>query len=178
MLIQTIQNNQWKEVKEIYLESFPKAEQKPFFVIKQSVKRQKTEIITAVEGKNVRGFLMAIPYKDMVMVDYLAVNKKYRSSGTGGQLLQYICKKYRGKSIHLLIENLDETSDNQEQRIVRRKFYLKNGFHSSDFFIRGTSGILEVLNYGKDISENSFMSLQKYALGNLFFRLSKMEFVK
>ena len=50
------------------------------------------------------------------------------------------------KKIVLLIERLDDAADNSSQRIARRKFYLKNGFSSSDLFITGTSGEMEILN--------------------------------
>ncbi len=81
--------DQWPEIKEIYLEAFPKRERKPYFVLRYSVRRKKAVIMTAAEGNRLLGFAVLIPYKDMVMVDYLAVSDKIRSRGTGS----YIIKK-------------------------------------------------------------------------------------
>ncbi len=78
---------------------------------------------------------------------------------------------------YLLIEKLDEQSKNQTQRIARRKFYLKNGFTSSGIFIHGASGEMEVLHYGSLITSEEYLSLQKHALGKLFFRLSGIKII-
>lgn len=172
-----IQKHQWKELQNIYLEAFPKAERKPFFVLKHSVKTGQAQILTAEENGSLIGFAMVIPYLDMVMVDYLAVSGTIRSRGTGSQLIQEVCRQFPDKKLVLLIEALDDHAENKEQRIARRRFYLKNGFTSSELFIHGSSGKMEVLNYGGTVSSTDYLNLQKYALGNLFFRLSGISLV-
>lgn len=167
----------WKQIKEIYMEAFPKRERKPFFSLRRSVNKGTASIFTAVEENTVLGFIVAIPYRDMVMVDYLAVSNKMRSKGTGSFILQNLCDFFSGKKIVLLIEKLDEQSKNQTQRIARRKFYLKNGFTSSGIFIHGASGEMEVLHYGSLITSEEYLSLQKHALGKLFFRLSGIKII-
>lgn len=107
---------QWANIKEIYLEAFPKQERKPYFILRRSVKKGKAVVMTATEGG--------------------------------------------------------------EQRVARRRFYLKNGFTSSDIFIEGVSGELEVLNYRGKVSQEDYICLQRYALGELFFKLSKIKIVK
>lgn len=173
MKILNMNANQWKEIKEIYMEAFPKAERKLFFTIRHSVKKGKMQILTAMEENVLLGFGMIIPFQNLVMVDYLAVSGKTRSRGTGSRILQEVCHQFAGKKIMLLIERLDEHAENKEQRIARRKFYLKNGFTSSGIFITGHSGEMEILKYGEEISEKEYMELQEYALGRWMFRLSK-----
>ena len=153
----------WKEIKEIYMEAFPKQERKPFFTVRRSVNRGKALLLTAMENEVLQGFVMAIPYKNMVMVDYLAVSSKIRSRGTGSKMMQEIV---------LLIERLDDTAENKDQRIARRRFYFKNGFTSSDIYIAGNSGNMEILNFGGTVSKQEYLDLQQYALGKLLFRLS------
>ena len=162
----------WKEIKEIYMEAFPKAERKPFSAVRDSVNKGKAQILTAMKNGRVLGFVVVIPYKNMVMVDYLAVSSKIRSRGTGSKILQEICRRFSDKKIVLLIEPLDDTAENKEQRIARRKFYFKNGFTSSGIYITGRSGNMEVLNFGGTVSVQEYMGLQQYALGKLMFRLS------
>ena len=87
----------WKEIKEIYFEAFPKSERKPFFAIRHSVKKGKAQLLTAVENGILQGFMMVIPYKDMMMVDYLAVSGKIRSRGTGSKILQEVCRRFLTK---------------------------------------------------------------------------------
>ena len=177
MQLLQVQKEQWKEVKEIYLEAFPKRERKPFFSLRRSVKRGKVQLLTAVEENQLLGFTAVIPYKNMIMVDYLAVSGKIRSKGTGSRIMQEVCRMFAGKKIVLLIEKEDAQAENAQQRIARRRFYVKNGFTSSGIFIQGASGAMEVLNYGGMVTPEEYLSLQKYALGALFFRLSKIQLV-
>jgi GNAT superfamily N-acetyltransferase len=162
----------WKEIKEIYFEAFPKSERKPFFTIRHSVKKGKAQLLTAMENGILQGFVMMIPYRDMLMVDYLAVSGKIRSQGTGSKILQEVCRHFSDIKIILLIERLDDSAKNKEQRIARRKFYFKNGFTSSEIYITGHSGNMEILNFGGMVSLQEYMDLQQYALGKLMFRMS------
>lgn len=77
-----------------------------------------------------------------------------------------------GQKIVLLIEQPDDRADNCEQRIARKRFYLKNGFTPSGIVITGSSGRMEILNFGGTVSPGDYLDLQQYALGGLFFRLS------
>ena len=178
MEIATVQKAHWDAVKALYLEAFPKRERKPFFVLRRSVRRGAVQLLTAVEGETLLGFAAVIPHRDMVMVDYLAVSGQVRSRGTGSRLMEAVCSRFPGQRVVLLIERLDDGAENREQRIARRKFYLKNGFTSSDIFISGTSGEMEIMNYGGRVSPADYMRLQKYALGDLFFKLSKIQIVE
>ena len=48
MQLLQVQKEQWKEVKEIYLEAFPKRERKPFFSLRRSVKRGKVQLLSLI----------------------------------------------------------------------------------------------------------------------------------
>lgn len=174
MEFKLLKEEQWAEIKSIYMEAFPKRERKPFFTLKRSVKKKKAVIMTASEENQILGFVVLIPYKDMVMVDYLAVSSRIRSKGTGSYIMQNVCREFSDKKIVLLIERLEDDADNRDQRIARRKFYLKNGFSSSGIFITGASGNMEIMNYGEKVTPEKYMSLQEYALGKLFFKLSNI----
>lgn len=114
----------------------------------------------------------------MIMLDYLAVSHKTRSNGTGSKIMSKLCKQFSDKKIVLLIERIDGNAENNQQRIARRKFYIKNGFRSSHIFINGVSGNMEILNNGKNVSYQEYMELQQYALGKLLFKLSKITLVE
>lgn len=172
MDILNMEQKPWNEIREIYMEAFPKAERKPFFAVRRSVNKGKALLLTAMENEILQGFVIAVPYKNMVMVDYLAVSSKIRSRGTGSKILQEVCGRFSDQKIVLLIERLDDTAKNKEQRIARRKFYFKNGFTSSGIYITGRSGNMEILSFGDAVSKQEYMDLQQYALGKLMFRLS------
>lgn len=114
----------------------------------------------------------------MVMVDYLAVSGKIRSRGTGSEILQEVCRIFADKKIVLLIEKEDARAENCQQRIARRRFYVKNGFASSGIFTDGQSGAMEIMTSGGSVTPGEYLRLQKYALGRLFFRLSRIRITK
>ena len=163
-----IEASQWKEIKSIYMEAFPKRERKPFFVLKHSVKRGKARVFTASDENRLLGFAVAIPYQNMVMVDYLAVSGKIRSKGTGSFIMQEICQYFSDKKVVLLIEQLDEGAENQEQRIARRRFYLKNGFTSADIFVEGAGGDMEITEFWREGISGGLYAPSEVCPGKIF----------
>lgn len=177
MEIKKMNKNQWSSIKNIYMEAFPKAERKPFFLLKHCIKKGKAEIWVGTEKEIVLGFIVLIPYHDMILVEYLAVSNQTRSKGAGSQILHKICQQYDDKRILLLIEKIDELASNNAQRLARKRFYLKNGFVSSNIFTQGVSGAMEILCTGGNISGDDFIAIQTYALGKWLFKLSKTQLI-
>ena len=114
MEIKRICQSQWNDVKNIYMVAFPKSERKPFFFLKRALQKGKSEIWVASQSDVVAGFIVLIPYHDMVLVEYLAVSNQIRSKGSGSKILGEICRQYDDKRILLLIEKIDETANNLE----------------------------------------------------------------
>lgn len=177
MKLVPVSENQWQMIQEIYLEAFPKAERKPFFMIKREVKRRKAQLLVAMDEDSLQGFTIVIPYKDKLMIDYLAISHYSRGKGIGSYIIQEICKQFPNKRIVLLIEQPDDKAKNQIQRLERRKFYLKNGFLSSDITINSTSGKMEVLNKGDKLLPKEYIELQKYTLGLICFKLAHIQII-
>lgn len=177
MNIQLINSNQWDSIESIYMEAFPKHERKPFRSIQKSVNKKRAQLFVATEANEVLGFILCFIKDNLVLVDYLAVNQNIRGKGTGSKLIQYIKDIYTNHKIVLLIEQVVESASNYTQRIARKKFYLTNGFNSSSLFIDGSSGVMEILNYGSKISGKEFLSIYKFALSPLYYYLSKVKLI-
>ena len=171
MEIRKISKDDFKKVKEIYCEAFPKREQKPFFMLKSAWKKQKNNIWVAMEDDTLLGFVVTIPNGNIVLVEYLAVNHKMRSRGTGSALMKKICEYYE-QTIILLIEKIDYTADNNAQRIARKNFYLRNGFVPSNLFMNSKAGDLEILCTHGTPTVQDFMAVQRIALGRIMFAMS------
>lgn len=169
-----LKETQWSDLKEIYSEAFPILERKPVFVLKRFVKTGKAQIFTATEDDVLLGFAVVIPYEDMALVDYLAVSSKFRGKGTGTFIMQELCKHFQDKKIIIEIEKLDEEAVNTKQRVARRKFYLKNGFKAPHIYTNSSMGDMEILNYGGKVSPKEYLRMQKYLLGDLFYKLSNV----
>lgn len=157
--------------------SFSKSGKEAVFFLKRAVRKGKSKIWVASESDVVAGFIVLIPYHDMILVEYLAVSNQIRSKGTGSKILGEICRQYDDKRILLLIEKIDETANNLEQRVARKRFYLKNGFESSGVLMQGVSGDMEILCHGGSISGDEFIAVQTYALGKILFGLSKTKVI-
>lgn len=61
MKLMHIHSNQWKQVKDIYLNAFPKAERKPFFMLKNA----KNDISGTMEIMNFGGTISIEEYLDL-----------------------------------------------------------------------------------------------------------------
>lgn len=175
MLVQKISHNQWPEVKNIYNEAFPASERKPFFTVKRVAQKGKTEVFTAVEEGQVIGFVILAIQQDLILIDYLAVSNKVRSRGTGGFLIQSIGEHYPDHRIVLLIEKPELSAENAEQRLARKRFYHKHGFEEAGFDIKIGQGLMEVLCLNGKVLPEEYLALQKYTLGNIMFKLAKVE---
>lgn len=114
------------KIENVYLDAFSKKERKSFSSIKKELKKNKIVIYTLNNNDNVLGFISLIPYKNLVMVDYLAINHNFRGLGSGSKNIKEI---YKEKTIVLSIEKEDDLALNKEQRIKRKSFYLKTGLN-------------------------------------------------
>lgn len=76
---------------------------------------------------NFLGLVITILHKDIVLLDYFAVSPAQRGKGIGSEILGLLDQRYAGKRILLEIEDPEEPCDNQEDRLRRKAFYLRNG---------------------------------------------------
>ena len=93
MEIKRICQSQWNDVKNIYMEAFPKEERKPFFFLKRAVRKGKSEIWVASESDVVAGFIVLIPYHDMILVEYAVKGPaaKYSVKYAGSMMISVSC---------------------------------------------------------------------------------------
>ena len=114
-------------------------------------------------------YINNIFYKDIVFVFYLAIDKGTREQGYGTKVLDSIKQKYKNSRIILCIEPVDENSDNYEQRVKRKKFYLKNGFEDSNYIIKERNIIYEMLYYNENVALQEFEEMMKNYFGKMLY---------
>ena len=123
-----------RKIKRLYKKSFPKEERKPFSVILQKQKEGTAEILAAESWRHdLLGFAVTALYKDLVLVDYLAVEPLCQGQGVGSLMLKELEEHYPNRRILLEIEDPEDLSDNQQDRLRRLAFYKKNGFEHAGF---------------------------------------------
>lgn len=118
---------QWLRIYRLYQSAFPRNEKKPFSMICTMYKKGKCDVWYFEKDRKFAGLVVTINGPDKVLLDYLAVNRKYRGQGFGSEILRQMREQYRGKGVFLEIETVKESADNYEERKRRKQFYLSNG---------------------------------------------------
>ena len=129
MQLEKATKKDYKEIFDLYKESFPNLEKKPLWLIKEGLKTN-YDIHIVRENNLLAGFMIAVrnEKRNVVMLDYLAVNPKIRNKGYGTFILNEMTKVYKDKKLFLACEKLDENAENAQQRVKRLDFYKKNGW--------------------------------------------------
>lgn len=136
------------KIKKLYKISFPRAERKPYSVIKQMQKEGRGDLWVYEEQGEFLGFATTINGTNAVLVDYLAVNTNARGGGIGSAILQDLRKHYGDDKLFLEIETVTPLATNNEQRERRKAFYLKNGMKEVGVTANIFETDMELLSFG------------------------------
>lgn len=164
MILKNVDEREMSLIKDLYEEAFPLNERKPCSVLEDNRRRGITDILS-IDDEGFRGLVITAMYKDMVLIDYFAVEGDERGKGIGGEALELIRKKYNGKRVFLEIERPDESFANNGQRIRRKKFYLRNGLKDSGIAVNVYDTDMELLIFSENISFEEYEALYREAMG-------------
>lgn len=81
------------------------------------------------------GFMVVSLFEDMCYLFFLAIAPNIRSKGYGGHALQILNELYPNKQQVVDFEMIDASAYNNEQRITRKAFYVRNGYQETGKFI-------------------------------------------
>ena len=165
-LIQAQDLSTLEKIKNLYIQSFPKEERKPFSLILQKQKEQKVEILSIEKENNFFGLMILAKDNDNILLDYFAIKKEYQSQGLGSKSLELLFEKYKDKTIIIEIESTKIKSNNQIQRQKRKDFYLKNNFKVQDFYVDLFNIEMEILTNNKPMNFQQYQNVYKNSYGN------------
>lgn len=69
-----------------------------------------------------------------------------------------------------MIEEIDENSNNYNERVKRKKFYLNNGFKDLNYKVKEAGVVYETLCYSPNnvmVSKEEYMEMMKKYFGKL-----------
>lgn len=164
--------------KRLYLSAFPKDERAPFALLMSRHRKGKAQMLAALDEERFAGLAYVVCIDDMVYLFYLAVQENLRGKGAGGQIIEQIIKMHPNKRVFLSREQLDETADNYEQRVKRRKFYLNCGLSDWGLCVREGKMTYSVMGIGKRVTPQEYDKLITSWSGRiikLFFDMSLYE---
>lgn len=158
-----------KKALKLYKSAFPKEELKPWkFLLKKQKEGLYNLSIAVDEENNFYGLAFTIKNKDIVLLDFLAINEEFRNQGIGSKILN-ILQDNKNKNEKIVIEIEDTssaTATNLLQRIKRKNFYLKNNMIDNKYKVLLFNCSMEILSFGGNVSFEEYFSVLELLLGN------------
>lgn len=164
-LVKATESTQWKEIRSLYEEAFPPCEKKPFWLIQVKNKQGKADVWYLENNGTFVGLAITMNAKELVLLDYFAINESLRGQGYGSEGLKALQDYYSSRKFFLETESVYVESDNSEQREKRKRFYLKNGMTEMEMIANVFGTDLEVLGYNCKLDFETYRSVYEYAYG-------------
>ncbi len=134
----------WR-VKALYEASFPVQERISWPWMVWMALFGQADFLAYYDGPDFAGFSYSLRSKTSYYLLFLAIPSLQQSKGYGRQILQEIARRAGQRPIFLVIEPLDESADNYEQRLKRLAFYEKNGYQLTDYIYFENQEVYQVL---------------------------------
>jgi len=161
-----------KDVKAVYLDSFPPNERMPFWMMVAMSKLWNTRFLSFYDNDKLCGFIYFAVQFRQIFVMFFAVNKELRSKGYGSEILNELQRLYPTKTVTVSIEHSKTDKTGEQER--RKRFYLKNGFKETGYLIRMRGVEQEILVRNGEFSKAKFRAfLALYSNGMLWPKIWK-----
>lgn len=145
-----------QEIKQIYTSSFSKEDRMPFGMMLLMSYLWNTEFLAFYEGDTLCGFVYLATIRKITFVMFFAVDETLRSKGYGSEILSEIQKIHPNQKIVISIEPCDVNAKDIEQRIRRKKFYNRNGYEESGYFMKLGGKEQEILIKNGQFNQREF----------------------
>lgn len=152
-------NKDRKYFEQINNEAFPLSERMSFDEIFEFASDTDTDVLGIYDTGNPIGFAVILKNTECGYIYYIAIDSCTRSKGYGGAAIQKIMELYHELQLVLDFEVIDENAENNEQRVRRKKFYLRNGFHETGNYTILCGERFEVVCNGGELRKKAFINL-------------------
>lgn len=170
----TAESLDMKFILDLYQQSFPETERKPFSEIERKTAMGSMEMLIIKEKKRRVGFAITAVTEESVLLDYYAFSKEEQGKGYGSEILQLLKELYSEKLFFLEIEEPDEGAENQSERIRRKAFYLKNGMQETGIRIRLFGIPMEILAAQEDMTFEQCRKLYRFLYGPMYQKVVQL----
>lgn len=163
-----------KAVKEIYYNSFPRADRMPFFMMCIMSLMPTTKFLAYYDNELLCGFTYYAVLGKTIFVMFFAVDEKQRAKGYGSHILSTLKANNPDKKIIVSIQPaLTECADNLDYK--RKCFYQKNGFKETGYMLK-LGKLQEILVANGEFSKTTFRAfLAIYSLFTLWPKIPKKQ---
>lgn len=163
-----------RQVRQLYLEAFPKEERVPWWLLRLNARRQGIDLTAWVEGETLLGFTSSVTTDKLHFLLFFAVPEGRRGTGCGSAILGDLRQTY--DTIVLNMELLDPEAENYPQRQRRFRFYQKNGFFDTCYHVWEVGGKFRVLSTNSNLDVEAYREVfRKLSLGFWNVKILKAE---
>lgn len=151
----------WHEIAALAIEAFPPEEYLPPEKLVNMAEKDEFDFLALIDEGKFVGFMVVQTYGNLSYLFFLAINSAYRSKGYGSRAIETLKEAYPNKQQVVDFEMLDDTANNNEQRIKRKEFYIRNGYKETGMFLSYLGVDYEVMCMDDKFNEEEFKELMK-----------------
>lgn len=148
-----------KYFEKINEEAFPISERMSFDEIFDFASKTNTDVLGIYNEETAVGFAVILKNSECGYVYFFAIDYRMRSKGFGSAALQKMMSEYSGLQLVLDFEVIDENAENNKQRIRRKNFYLRCGFHETGNCTMLRDERFEVVCSGGELNKTALKDL-------------------
>lgn len=142
------------EIEKLYLNSFPKEERFPFWILEECSKENNSDLYGIIDNDKMIGMCYIVNCTNAYYLMYLAVVPSLRNKSYGSMILRDLKEKYK-----VLFLSIDVDDDNS---VRCKNFYLRNGFYDTNKFYEDTGINYEVLCNSNEYEINDNLMKKRY----------------
>ena len=164
---EAFEEKQLEQIRQLYEAAFPASEKKPFSLILGKRASGAVEILAIEDDKRrFRGLIITILYKDMVLIDYFAIDEESRGIGIGSDVLKLFTARCAKKRVFLEIEStVSKLVEDYDIKIRRKAFYERNGLASQGYLVNLFGVEMEIMSFNCDICFEEYHEMLVHVYG-------------
>lgn len=117
----------WMALYRLYRSAFPISERKPIAILLKMYREKRTDIWCIRHENTFAGLALTVNGDNLTLLDYFAIEEKYRGRGLGSKALNALRDRYAPGGLFIEIESTLEEAQNRPERLRRKAFYLRCG---------------------------------------------------
>jgi len=156
-------------IEQLYDEAFPKQEQVPMGILLSRAKSKNIHFEAYYDGDIFIGFTYVMIGKDITYLFYLATSAEVRGKGYGEQILNLIKNNNLKQRLVLTCMAEDEEADDNDLRLRRQNFYLRNGYTHAGFSCNMNGNHMVAFTQNGKVSTEEFLAVFKKFWGAIMF---------
>ena len=151
----------WHQINSLAKEAFPPEEYlAPDKLVEMSL-TDSFDFFALTDSDTFIGFMVVQTYKNLAYLFFLAIDPSFRAKGYGSRAIETLQALYPNKKQVVDFEMPDKEAPNNEQRIKRRQFYLRNGYKETGLFLSYLGVDYEIFYMGDDFEPQEFMDMMR-----------------